>query len=421
MKQTLLSLSLLLGFAGSVQAQNPCGLTLTKTGTGLTRTYTASSTATGALYNIVSYGNSGTPYGNSNTGTLTVTYPSAGIYNVFTYTYNNACSDSVFIYDTVAAAPLPAINSLNMYIYLNSSTVDTSYVPQVKTYLIKKDNAAGTLTAVDSVVTAMGTSCRCYTNASFSGMLSGTYRTKSYIVNQPGNTPISWLPTYSDSTAYWNTADTFVFTGNTSLSKSTHMLSGTPTSGPGFIGGLISAGANKGTAEGDPVAGIDVYLRNAAGKVIQVATTNALGKYSFLNVGTGSYSLYPEELNFHNAGAVSIVVSATQTNQDKSFNFKRNAGDREYIPNITLGVNSLDAQRFVIAPNPTSSIIRISLHKGNDKVLATLSNAMGQVVLQEQFTGSSTSLNVSQLPAGMYQLQLQAGTEIHTEKVQITH
>ena len=427
MKQTLLSLSLLLGLAGSATAQSPCALTVIKSGTGLTRTYTASSAGTGTTsYHIYAFSNTGgAVLGSSSTNTLTVTYPGGGVYNIFAEGLKANCGDSVFFADTILGPPPPPPpppvpnNTINQYVYVDTANGSPSYVPQVKTWLIKKDNAAGTLTAVDSVVTGMGFSCHCYTNVVFSNLPSGTYRTKSHIINQPAGATTGYLPTYSNNTAYWSSADTFVLTGSTTLYKSNLLLSGTPTSGTGFVGGLISAGANKGTAAGDPVKGITVLLRNAAGKVVQMATTGTDGKFAFANLATGSYTVYPEELAYRTTPSDAIAITTAQS--AVTINFRRNEGAKEYVPGNALGVGAIGALAFSIAPNPATDKLQINLGSAAGKVTATLSNATGQVVLQEVISGGNTTLSVSQLPAGLYLLQLQNGKQVYTEKVQIQH
>ena len=422
MKQTLLSLSLLFGLAGGAAAQSPCAITLTKSGTGLSRTYTANLTgATGPVtYYLAAYAN-GYYSGYTSTSTLNVTYPGGGIYTITASGLSGSCGDSLVISDTVSG-PLPSpTNHLDVSVYIDSTTSTPGFVPQVKTYLIKKDNTAGTLTAVDSVVTNMwGYICSCRTVASFNAIPDGTYRTKSYIMNQPAGATTGYLPTYSTSNASWSNADTFVFAGNTGyIHKNTVLLTGTPSSGPGFVGGLISAGANKGTAEGDPVKGITIFLRNAAGKVLQMVTTGPDGKFAFNNVATGTYTVYPEELNFTTFASDPVVVNTTQTKL--AVNFKRNENAKQYVPGAVLGVGTVGTSSFSVTPNPATDKLQINLGSAAGTVTATLSNATGQVVLQEVITGTNATLSISQLPAGLYILQLQNGTEIHTEKVQIQH
>ena len=337
--------------------------------------------------------------------------------------YNAICTTR----DTLLVNVTTVTNNLSVVAYVDSAFLMPFTVsPQVKTWLIKKDNLAGTLTAVDSVVSPVVAGWQGWqwlyygaATANFHDIPSGTYLAKSHIINQPTGLTVGFLPTYVYNQAYWGNADTFVFTGTTNLSKTNVLLTGTPTSGPGFVGGLISASANKGTAEGDPVAGVTVFLRDAAGKVIKMGITDAAGKFGFSNLDAGTYTVYPEELNFSTIASDAINVTTAQSNM--AVHFKRNEIAKEYVPGAVLGVGTVRTSSFSVTPNPATDKLQINLSKAAGKVTATLSNAAGQVVMQEVITGSNTELQVAQLPAGMYLLQLQNGTAIHTEKVQIQH
>ena len=367
----------------------------------------------------------GTPQQIGTGNTIFHTFPINGNYTIIATTSfaktgvsNTLCVKT----DTLSINVTNAFNNIRTWVKMDSFAVLPMIAPVLKTWLIKKDSLSGTLTAVDSVTKALDTSEYSQVFVDFHKVPLGNYRIKSHIINQAPGLAVHFIPTYSDTAVYWSLADSLILSTDTNVYKSLRLKKGIPVSGSGFIGGLISAGANKGTAEGDPVAGIDVLLRDISGKLISVATTGADGRYTFQNIGTGVYTVYPEELNFHTTASDPIVIGTTPAGITPRYNFKRNAADKEYVPGISLGVAGVTPElKAAVTPNPATDKLQINLGTAAGKVTATLSNATGQVVLQEIFTGISTTLSVSQLPAGIYTLQLQNGTEIHTEKVQIQH
>jgi len=75
----------------------------------------------------------------------------------------------------------------------------------------------------------------------------------------------------------------------------------------------------------------------------------------------------------------------------------------------------------LVYPNPFSQQLFVSVNRqdnGNSKV--RLMNSVGQLILQQSFV-NSTTLNVASLPAGMYLVQVDDGTQVKTFKVQKQH
>jgi len=72
---------------------------------------------------------------------------------------------------------------------------------------------------------------------------------------------------------------------------------------------------------------------------------------------------------------------------------------------LTLSVAQIKAEDIKIAPNPATDIIRISYTKAIKDIRIVAAN--GQVVLQQSFTREqNASINIKQLPAGVYNLVL---------------
>ncbi|MEM1214684.1 MAG: FG-GAP-like repeat-containing protein [Bacteroidota bacterium] len=91
---------------------------------------------------------------------------------------------------------------------------------------------------------------------------------------------------------------------------------------------------------------------------------------------------------------------------------------------VLVNVNEIDAvSRLELFPNPASTTVQIRLELTERVALdLRLVNALGQIVRTERWgdlpVGTHTQqLDVSRLPAGVYELQLQRGERVATEKI----
>ena len=102
MKRKLLFAASLLAGTLTAQAQlPPCGMTLTKSGTGMTRTYTATANATSPQYSINIFSNAAGLINSGTTTSVTHTYTQPGYYYVYASVMGSNCNDSAFLADTV--------------------------------------------------------------------------------------------------------------------------------------------------------------------------------------------------------------------------------------------------------------------------------------------------------------------------------
>ncbi len=102
-----------------------------------------------------------------------------------------------------------------------------------------------------------------------------------------------------------------------------------------------------------------------------------------------------------------------------------------YIDDVVVSTDSAFAQDFVgkivvnansdfsIYPNPIDKICQIELmiQTDNDPLSVQLVNPCGQVVMVTEFFGNQLSLDLSQLPAGIYLVQIIGRDIIHTESI----
>ena len=279
-------------------------------------------------------------------------------------------------------------------------------------WLIEHDSAANTLTAVDSVQTS-----GYMASYSFANKPAGLYRTKAApIAGTVGYTYL--LPSYHDSSFYWNTAQVINHTGGASMGKYIWMLQGTPTTGPGFIGGNISAGANKGTGGG--IAGIMVALMSSTNQMLKHTFTNANGDYSFSNLPVGTYTVFPEATGYITNEATNVAVTAAAPSVN-ALDFKQTPTHIKLIP---AGIKDVaTANLFSLYPNPANSNIEIkftSAQAGNINI--SITDVTGRQVLSKVSNGKATEqINVSHLPSGTYFIRLATDKATHTEKLSVKH
>ena len=346
-------------------------------------------------------------YGDGTTSTspnpLPHAYASTGIYIVTLVArwhdslYSTQCADSTTRTVAITSVPPPP-NLISGTVYYDSVTFG---INNFKVWLIKYDSATNLLSAVDSQVTA-NTAFPFY---SFSGKGAGLYRTKAAVFS--GSTGgVGIVPTYHDSSAYWNTAKVINHTGGLSLNKHIYMQAGSVPTGPGFIGGNVSFGANKGTGNG--VENLLILLRDATTKIVGSTLTDANGNYEFANIPLGNYSIYPEEMNYATLPVTPVVLTVSNP-ENNSTSFNMDVVKRSIAPRSTLGINSATANRnagILVFPNPAADKITISW-KGQTEATNqfTITSITGSVVLRSaavKGVNGNIDLNISKLSGGVY-------------------
>src|SRR5690606_27869530 len=139
-------------------------------------------------------------------------------------------------------------------------------------------------------------------------------------------------------------------TGGSTIARHIWMKSGNPGTGPGFIGGNVSQGANKGTGGGIP--GMLLFVRDALNNVVTMTYTDNNGDYSFTNLPAGNYTVYPEDMNYTNIPSATLTITCTQTNVT-GIDFERTNLNRTIQPKTTAIGNVAGVDLFSIYPNPS--------------------------------------------------------------------
>ncbi|RYD57427.1 MAG: T9SS type A sorting domain-containing protein [Sphingobacteriales bacterium] len=352
-------------------------------------------------------------FGDGNTSTAkhpTHTYAAAGWYVVkLINSWDSLCADTTSDSVTVNT-------TMNNFIrgYIIKDSTIAPLVPTYKVWLIVHDSAANTLTAVDSLnITGANWGWDDYM---FTNVAPGKYLVKAALTNGP-TSGTSYVPTYCTSSLSWSSATTINHTGGMSQWHNISMLTGTVTSGPGFVGGSISAGANKGTGSGMP--GIDVYLKDATnGKVVKYATTDANGDYSFSSVPEGTYTIQPELLGYMSTSSVPFQISSTKTKVENMWFLVSNS--KKTIKPVPASVmNVAEGVAFTIYPNPAKNKTAIQWNSNSTADAAIIvTDIAGKTVYNNTVKAQGeTVIDLSQLNKGLYFINVSSANTQQTQKL----
>jgi hypothetical protein len=358
----------------------------------------------------------GTTWSNIATATSTTTAVMEPTVNTLYRCMVSCSGSSSSAYSSVTAVNIDKIHG---HISYSAAAPDTT---DLKVWLIYHNTSAGTLTAIDSVITCNDSLAPYY---EFNHMGAGSYLVKAMSLDRTSSVPgaSGFAPTYGASSATWSAATTINHTSPVDV-QNINMIWGTVPSGPGFIGGLISSGAGKGTTGDVPAVNMEVLLRNVSSGVITHKFTDALGAYAFSGLATGTYVVYPEKLGDSTVSftvtLTSSVVSAT------GINFKEYTTSKIIKP-ITAGIAAQQtAVTFGVYPNPTNGNITIrwnQMETGNAAI--TITDVTGREVYNSNFSMNSasgnTAINLAGLNNGMYFIRINTAGINYSEKLMIQH
>lgn len=329
-------------------------------------------------------------FGDGNSSTVknpTHTYSSNGTYQVcLKISSSSGCLDSFC--KTVYIGSKHVLEG-NVYYGKTQNTIKYG-----KVWIIKYDSAAGTLTGVDSGETK--------TNGSFRFELPPGYYLVKAALTKYDSLYKRFLPTYHTSYLNWDSATLVTLNANKYIKIS--LRPGKNKGGKGFIAGKTSQGANKTTAMGDPVEGVQIHLLDADFDAVDFTYSDANGAWFFSDLDEGSYHVVAEELG-KKSYALPIQIAGIQTQ----------------VNNVVIEINSLTTtatfnlggayifpeEAVVIFPNPASSMLHIQAPKGQCQIFALNGQKLKDFRLNE------SNVDISDLNSGIYMFIL------HTDKGQI--
>ncbi len=316
----------------------PCQAGFTSSVSGATASFT--NTSTGATFSTGYFWDFGD---GSFSGAVNPshTYSTSGTYNVCLAMQDSAtnCVDSICSTVTVTVPPPPGL-AISGTIYNGSNFANNCMV-----YLITADSN-NFLTAIDTQVIQQGF-------YSFPISSAGTYYVKAALLSTATNFS-SYLPTYHSLSLFWGTATGIVVSTASQTNKDIYMIQGTNSGGPGFIGGLVSQGANKGAGPGDPMPDVSILLTDVNDNAITHTITDANGEYEFNNLAYGTYKVHVEIIGLP-ATATTVTISASNP-EFGGANFTVNSD----------GVVGIEKEQSAtvsgIYPNPVSDVFTLTIN-----------------------------------------------------------
>jgi hypothetical protein len=335
--------------------------------------------------------------------TQTITILEDGLYCA-TLTDADGCQSS----DCISIV-FPTPNDVIQGFIFPQDSMNVNIFLEGKVYLIQYNPNSGILAAVDSVdfVSTPGA-----VHYSFGSVPPGEYLVKAFL--NPGSDEYeNYLPTYHFSHLYWHEADviTVPYFFNSQLFN-VFLIPGDNPGGPGFIGGLVSEGANiwggggSDRGEGDPMAGVSVLLFNHLETPVAHTLTAADGSFGFPDLAYGTYKVVVEIPGLEQGEKWVTIGPDNPSAGNVSFEVGE-SGIVSGLSAISRPVESL------IYPNPvTDQLSAYFFLEQASPARLTLSTADGKTALaqsiQLQGGGQVITVPVTGLSAGVYFLQVTA-------------
>jgi hypothetical protein len=164
---------------------------------------------------------------------------------------------------------------------------------------------------------------------------------------------------------------------------------------------------------------------SSTGTVAQMAFTDASGNYSFTSLPYGSYTVFPDSLNYFTTPLTGITLSAS-TPGFSTGGFQQHNLLKTITPG-TLRINTpVSVATVSTFPNPTSGKLNIVWNqKADERANVTISDIAGRQVFSATIamtegTGA-TSINLSSLINGVYVLNLKSASLNYTGKIEVNH
>lgn len=376
-----------------------CDASFNSVNSGNTYTFTPSFPDASATYSW-SFGDGST----STSATPTHTYTTNGTYVVScNRVIPNQCND---ISDTgIFITNIPTNGIISGVINMGATYADYGVV-----FLVANDSI-GNLSLVDTTnIDSMG--MYYFANVPF-----GTYLVKAALSPNSSNFS-NYMPSYHASSAsasgvlLWSDASDVVLNTAFVNNVDINLVAGSNAGGAGFIGGLVSQGANK---TGDPISDINIMVLDENGNPVSYTYSDIDGSFQIDNLANGTYTVYPEV-----EGRVTTPIDVVITDNSIGTNDIRVVVNTTTVEaNIVTSVrNAISHTDVSIYPNPVLNELNIEINQGtNQAAMIVISDITGKEIMSFQGnTGTINQINTSSLETGIYILTVNVNGEVSNFK-----
>ncbi len=339
-------------------------------------------------------------------GTVTISYTVSG------------CSGTATATTTVT---ITSFNGISGHVLFGGG----AFYGNVKVWLITYNTSTMMLQAIDSVLVTSSGSSVYY---EFLSAATDSYRIKAAVIDTSGWST-GYIPTYHTSSYYWHSATVLMHTTGTSdINQDINMAYGSTTAGPGFIGGNVTTGANKGTSTSIPAVNLRMLLVNTSTNTMIAQTlTDASGNYSFSNLPVGqTYMVFPEQINYATTAYIGIALTTSSASRS-AIGFIQHTISKTItpVPESVISHNN-DVVALATYPNPVTGKLNIQWNEAADEkgtvVISTITgNEVYNTTINMTQGAGATSLDLSGLSNGLYIITIKAGAVSYTNKVQVQH
>lgn len=339
--------------------------------------------------------------------TPTITVSQTGTYMVTVTFQQGSCSGTGTGAIAVTGTATPTVSG--------TVTLSNGITPLVNApvYLVVHDSTLNALTAIDTTITNAGGH---YEFCTVMGADTFYLKAAPQLPTYPNH-----LPTYADTAVFFNVAQ-FYLSNTAPLSVDWSVQAGSNPGGPGFIGGLISQGANKRQGVGDPLPDEQVFLYSTSlGQFIGTTTTDVNGYFSFPGIPLGDYEISVDHPGVDEINVPMVTLNSQIPSQD-SLDLRLHSTYLELV--IPTGIRPpLADDYFQVFPNPSSNEQTLMLYlRESAQVNIGIYDALGRKVMQianESISQGNKPFTIKQLPSGTYFVKVRIGEELMVQR--ITH
>ncbi len=343
-----------------------------------------------------------------------ITPATAGMYCV-TVTNSNGCQSSDCLFYDPLSGSYPFV--IQGYVYLPDSINANALDGFAELYQFDA-NGSLSLIATTDLVTDPGGWSNYY---SFGVVPAGQYLVK---INVDANSPQydEYVATYYGNVELWNEATIInvpcncnaplynvIMIEDENFTGGSGQITGTVTEAEG----LTHGGDNRGA--GDPLEGVSILLYNSFDQLIGHTITDANGAFTFDNLPFGTYKLMVEITGIEQAERSVTLSTDEPVSSGNDFEVTEEG--------IVNGLSELIFESsFRLSPNPSTDLVNVYLETtASFEAQLSLSSVTGQVVLaktQNLVAGKqAVQFELSDLPTGIYFLQVSTGREVMVQKL----